>query len=136
MVTANIKKYYFLKILSLAFLTGTSACLAGCGKSQDEVRQEVVKCSAFMSIMTVLDMKPELGHATLAALEKDGVSDSEFTPIPAAAKNYTKDIDAGKVTSLTQAGTADARSLLKSNDADGIAKYLKSCAAAYKEIKK
>lgn len=108
--------------------------LAGCGKSVDAKREDIVRCSGFS--LALLNVRPgsPLAVSTDAALSKDGISARDTLPLGGAAQTYASQMDPAKVTRLAQEGSAAAMNLINKNDAGGIADYLKGCVATYKDL--
>jgi hypothetical protein len=108
--------------------------LAGCGKSADAKREDIVRCSGFSLALINLRPGSPLERSTEAALEKAGITAGDTMPLGAAAQKYANAMDPAKVTRLAQEGSAAATGFIQKNDANGIADYLKGCVAAYKDL--
>jgi hypothetical protein len=108
--------------------------LAGCGKSVDAKREDIIKCSGFsMALITVPAGSPLLSSVE-ASLRKDGITGAETFSMSAAAQKYASAMDPAKVTRLAQEGSSAAAGFVRNNDASGIADYLKGCVATYKDL--
>lgn len=112
----------------------TVLALAGCGKSVDAKREDIIKCSAFsLALITVPGGSPLLSSVE-ASLTKDGITGAETFSMSSAAQQYARGLDPAKVTRLAQEGSSAAADLVRNNDANGIADYLKGCVATYKDL--
>jgi hypothetical protein len=112
----------------------TVLALAGCGKSADAKREDIVRCSGFsLALLNVTPGSP-LEVSAEAALTKDGISARDTLPLGSAGQTYASQMDPAKVTRLAQEGSASAMDLIHKNDADGIADYLKGCVSTYKDL--
>lgn len=105
--------------------------LAGC-KSTEDKREDIVRCSGF--IMGLIMSGAPVSSATEAALARDGVTGQDTLPLGEAARQYASTMEPAKVSRLAQEGSASAAALARNNDANGIADYLKSCVATYKDL--
>lgn len=109
----------------------TALALVGC-RSADDKREDMVKCSGFT--VGLMMSGSTITPAMQAALSKEGITPGDTLPLAAAAQKYASTMEPAKVTRLAQEGSASATDLLRRNDADGIADYLKSCVATYKDL--
>jgi hypothetical protein len=108
--------------------------LAGCGKSVDAKREDIIKCSAFsMGLINVPPGSPLLSSVE-ASLTKDGITGAQTFSMGNAAQKYASTMDPAKVTRLAQEGSSAAADLVRNKDANGIADYLKGCVSTYKDL--
>ena len=108
--------------------------LGGCGKSADEKRAEMVKCSGFS--MGLINLRPgsPLASSVDSALAAQGITANDTFPMGAAGQKYANTMDPAKASGLAREGSAAAAAFINKNDAGGIAGFLKDCVAAYKDL--
>lgn len=113
---------------------GIALLLAGCGKSADAKREDIVRCSGFSLALINLRPGSPLEQSTEAALAKLGITANDTIPLGGAAQKYASAMDPARVTRLSQEGASIATGLIQKNDASGIADYLNGCVATYKDL--
>lgn len=115
------------------FAALTAIALTGC-KSADEKREDLVKCFGFSLGLTNASPTSPLVKATDAALNREGITGNDTMPMGAAAQRYSSAMNPAKAYRLSREGSATAADLIRKNDADGIAGFLKDCVATYKDL--
>lgn len=117
-------------LLLAASLAAIALVLAGC-KSDDERREDIVRCGGF-SVALLMSNAPTA--AVEAAFARQGLTAQDTLPLSGAAQTYASAMDPAKAARLSQEGAISARNFLNKKDADGLASYLKDCATTYKEL--
>jgi hypothetical protein len=116
-------------------VTTIAVALSGCGKSADAKREDIVRCSGFsLSIMMNIKSGSSLEKAAEAALAKDGITVNDTMAVGNAAQQYAAKMDPAKVARLSQEGASSAAELLRSNNANGVAGFMKDCVSTFKEL--
>jgi hypothetical protein len=123
-----------MQLILRALVAVTFVALAGCGKSADTKREDIVRCGGFSLTLIKIQPGSPLESATESALTKGGISANDTLPLGGAAQTYAATMDPAKVSRLSQEGSSSASDLIRTKDANGIVDYLKSCVATYKDL--
>lgn len=115
-----------------AIAVGVLAIALSSCKSADAEREDIIRCYGFSLGLFTIQL-PVIAQAN-ALLTKDGITGADTVPLGQAAQSYAASMDAAKASRLAKEGRDAASDLIRKNDAQGIADYLKRCVETYKDL--
>ena len=117
--------------LRVAVLAATALALSSC-KSADAEREDIIRCYGFSLGLFTIQL-PVIAQAN-ALLTQQGITGADTVPLGQAAERYAGTMDPAKASRLSKEGRDAATDLIRKNDAQGIADYLKRCVDTYRDL--
>lgn len=119
------------QLLRIAAVATVALALSSC-KSADAEREDIIRCYGF-SLGLLMIQLPVITQAN-TLLTQQGITGADTVPLGQAAQRYASSMDPAKASRLSEEGRDAATDLIRKNDAQGIASYIKGCVDTYKDL--